>query len=123
MNKFIMEQLNECKVANISEFNNDSTIVYIDGIRKNSGLKFGKYYHMVLANYVVNPPPNFDLADNWNNGTKPSNNDIYAEIIQSSSIELNKAKMIKISGRCDPSGQMWTGWVPVSAIEKCEELK
>ena len=75
-----------------------------------------------MENYIVNPPPNFDLADNWNNGTHPEDRDMNIEIIQATDIDLSKAKMIKISGSCSPSGKFWTGWVPKKSIVNFEEI-
>jgi len=123
LNKFILEQLNNCRIANISPYNNDSTEIYINGIRKEKILQFNKYYHIVLENYIVNPPPNFDLATNWNDGTTPEDPDINAEIIQATNADLAEAKMLRISGKCEPSGKFWTGWVPKKSIIRIEELE
>lgn len=122
MNHFIEEQLKKCTVAEIPNFDTTTTQILINGKRKEAILKFYKYYHIELENYIINPPPNFDLADNWNNGTHPTDAEMNIEIIQATDPDLSKAKMLKISGRCEPSGQLWTGWVPKKSIIKFEEL-
>jgi len=118
MNKFILEELKECRIANILPYDENSTEVKIEGQRKPTELLFGQYYSIELENYIVNPPPNFDLAENWNNGTKPSSKYMNVELVQT----LGK-KMVKISGVCLPDQKFWAGWVPRKSIVKIEEVK
>ena len=79
MNKFIKEQLLKCKVANIPDFNNSTTQIFIPKavcckaaeIIDNEKLKLNTCYLVKLEDYIINPYPGFTLHDNWNKGVIP----------------------------------------------------
>lgn len=125
MNKIIKGQLEKCKVANIPDFDDNTTEMLIT---KGSTLRVTPYqvdkcFIVEFADYILNPPPNFTLAENWNRGTKPSHKFYKAEIQQV------MGKMVKVMG-CgyDPTTNtdyidIWEGWVPQEGITLHNELK
>ena len=73
MNSLIKQQLKNCRVARIPEFSDDATKIIINkGSDYNiSPYQIGKCYLIELADYIINPPADFNLADNWNQGKVP----------------------------------------------------
>lgn len=79
MNKFIKEQLLKCKVANIPDFNDNTTQIFIPKVTccktaeilNNEKLKLNTCYLVKLEDYITNPYPGFNLHDNWNKGIIP----------------------------------------------------
>ena len=72
---------------------------------------------------MINPPPDFTIAANWNKGINPRSKYYKAEIVQV------VGKMIKIHGcgydyknKVDLN-DVWEGWVPQAALTIIEELK
>ena len=73
MNPIIKKQLENCRVANIPDFDDSTKTITIP---KGSALtvtpyQVGKFYLVELADYVINPPEGYTLASNWNKGTSP----------------------------------------------------
>lgn len=114
MNKFIKEQLDHCKYANIIE--KDSNTVLIKGARGKLELVSGNYYYIELESYIVNPPPGYDVHINWNNNTKPSGEKMKVEIIR------KYGNMIQIQGTCEVDNSFWVGWVPEGSIKNAREI-
>ena len=79
MNKFIKEQLLKCKVANIPDFNDNTTHIYITKkvccktaeVNNKEKMKLNACYLVKLEDYIINPYPGFTLHDNWNKGIIP----------------------------------------------------
>ena len=125
MNKIVKEQLLKCKVANIPDFDDNTTEI---SIKKGSTLSVTPYqvdkcFVVELADYIINPPSTFALADNWNRGSKPTHKYYKAEIQQV------MGKMVKIMG-CGYNPEtdedyldVWEGWVPQEGITLKSELK
>lgn len=125
MNNLIKQQLTNCRVANIPPFTDDTTHIEIP---KGSTVTISEYqihkcYLIKLEDYILNPPPNFTLAENWNRGSIPSHKYYKCEILQ-----LN-GKMVKIMG-CGylpdtdtDTIDVWSGWVPQAGISIIKELR
>ena len=82
MNKYIKEQLIKCKIAQIPEFDNDTTELIIKRVNSvvfndNIDLEYNHNYIIELERYITNPPETFTLADNWNRGIIPSSKYLY----------------------------------------------
>ena len=124
MNPIIKSQLEKCTVANIPVFDDSTTTLVIP---KGSTLHVSPYqvnkcYIVELADYIINPPPDFTLADNWNNGSVPKWKYYKCEISKV------MGKMIRITG-CGydyennmDTNDVWEGWVPQQGIKLIQEL-
>lgn len=114
MNKFIKEQLLKIKIP-MSDWNDDTRKIIIDKQRieskTNNGFEIGEVYNIEVENYIINPPPTFTLAANWNNGTSPPEKELTAETLQIA------GKMIKFNCKGKTSGVPWTGWLPLKSIK------
>lgn len=125
MNPIIRKQLENCRVANVPNFTEETTVLRIP---KGSDMtvspyQVGKYYILELADYIINPPPDFTLASNWNKGSVPTHKYYKCEILQT------MGKMVKIIGsgydiktNLD-ANTVWEGWVPQKGIKLIQELK
>lgn len=115
MEKKIFEQLKKCRTR-LPDFDIGSThlIIPIQGtqvVEKQSELKEGHDYAIIIENYVLNEPPNFTLSANWNKGTKPPE----AQML----IRVNKimGKMINVAGVGKTTNVAWGGWLPEKSIK------
>ena len=77
----------------------------------------GGYYIIELESYIINPPPNFTLHTNWNNGVVPK------ERVMQCVVEKIMGKMVFVNGigydRENLSyidGTEWKGWLPEKSI-------
>ena len=70
MNKFIEKELDKCKIANIPEYDKDTTHLIITK-KIPISLESNKYYLIELENYIIHPSDNFTLSTNWNKGIIP----------------------------------------------------
>lgn len=74
MNWIIKEQLEKVR-AQMSEYNNDSTLIHIyksDTDVPANDFIVGKTYRILIADYIINEPENFTLSSNWNKGVIPT---------------------------------------------------
>ena len=125
MNPIIKQQLENCRVANVPILSGDMTVIQIPKGSENevSPYQVNKCYLMALEDYIINPPPDFTLADNWNKGSIPKHKYYKAEIAQV------MGKMVRICG-CGydivtdtDTLYIWEGWVPQKGIKLIRELK
>lgn len=124
MNPIIKQQLENCRVANVPILSEDMTVIHIPKGSENevSPYQVNKCYLMALEDYIINPPPDFTLADNWNNGSVPKYKYYLAEISKV------VGKMIYISGvgynmeTATSTLDMWEGWIPQKAIKLIKEV-
>ena len=124
MNPIIKAQLDKCKVANLPHYDDATTSIVIPqgSTLSVSPYQLHKFYLVELSDYILNPPADFTLADNWNNGSIPKSKYYVAEIAQI------VGKMIKITGCVyDITSQTsttdsWEGWVPQKGIKLIQEL-
>ena len=125
MNPIIKKQLENCRVANIPDFDDSTKTITIP---KGSALtvtpyQVGKFYLVELADYVINPPEGYTLASNWNKGTSPKYKYYKCEIVKT------VGKMICILGcgfdavHQQDTNDLWEGWVPQAGIKLLQELK
>ena len=124
MNPLIEKQLNIIQVADVPDFDSETTHIVIPKHDKEhpKELLLGKYYLISLEDYILNPFDGFTLHDNWNKGIIPVNKYMNCEIIQF------MGKMVKISGagydfeNKKPLETSWEGWLPKSSINIIKEL-
>ena len=125
INPLIKAQLKNCRVAKIPEFDDNTTTLYIP---KGTELhvtpyQVGKCYLIELADYIINPPPEFNLHDNWNQGRVPHYKHYKCEI------KALQGKMVQILG-CGydlmadtDANSVWQGWLPQKSITILQELR
>jgi len=71
-------------------------------------LSVNTVYKIKIADYVINPPDTFSLANTWNNGTKPTLKEQKMVVVQI------LGKMVKVKSL----DEEWTGWLPMKSIEQ-----
>lgn len=125
MSKRLIKQLRLCKKANIPPVNGDEKEIVIQKgeIKVPSQVDVGGYYIIELEQYIVNPPANFTLHDNWNNGVVPK------EKVMQCVVEKVMGKMVCINGigydretMSYIDGTEWKGWIPQKSIEIIRRL-
>lgn len=113
MNKFIEEQLHKINVP-LPEWDSNTTKIIIPKqsttIVQPVEFQLGGLYNICIEDYVLNPPPNFTLAVNWNGGTTPPEKEMVAEVIQIA------GKMIKFNCKGKTTGETWEGWLPRKTV-------
>ena len=123
MNKFIEEQLQKCKVAEVEAV---SDVEFHIKQKKSTEQIFqlNNYYILELADYIIHPNENFTLASNWNKGIVPQSKYLQCMITQI------LGKMIKVDGcgySLDDSAfnnDTYLGlWLPMGGIKIIKELK
>lgn len=126
LNSIIKEQLGKIKLAQLPEYDENTRTLHIPcgikDITKSSTYQLNRCYIVELAEYILNPPPDFSLASNWNHGSIPKSKYYYAEILQI------MGKMIKITG-CgydintrSRTNDVWEGWVPQKGLKLIQEV-
>lgn len=124
MNNIISKQLKKCKVAQVPEFDENTTHLVIPKLSEISNKNFvvSHYYVIELEDYIIHPPENFTLHQNWNGNVIPTSKYYKCECLSV------MGKMVKIEGvGFDFENQIdlntsWCGWVPMKSIKIIKEL-
>ena len=124
MNPIAKKQLDACKVADLPYYDEKSTLLVIPKKDSNRVNEFHlhKYFIVELADYIINPPPDYTLSANWNRGSVPRYKYMKVEICQL------MGKMIRINGAAfDPNTNtdipyVWEGWVPSQGLKIVKRL-
>ena len=120
MSERLIKQLRLCKKANIPPLDNKVDQIQIPkgAMNQPNMVEVGGYYIIELASYITNPPSNFTLHDNWNNGVIPK------ERVMQCVVEKMIGKMVRINGigynreTCSYIDKSeWNGWIPQKSIE------
>lgn len=109
MNKFIKEQLQKCRVANIPNYDDNTTKIFIgrdSGVINSLELHQGVETDIEVENYIIHPYPGFTLHDNWNKGIIPTDKQMHILVVQ----EMGKMICVKAVGLND--NKAWGGWLP-----------
>lgn len=120
LNKFIKEQLKKVNIAMHPYDWDDSTttiIIQKQGTNNKStrtDFIIGMSYDIIIADYIINPPPEFSLASNWNFGTTPPEVNLCATVLQI------MGSMIKFKCVGKTTNVIWEGWLPRNSIKKIE---
>lgn len=108
MNKFVKRELE--KLNNLIPYWDDNTthlVINRDGKNTISNpIYIGNKFTIKIENYIINQPPNFSLAENWNGGTVPPEEILEVEVIQL----MGKMTKVKAIGKCTRIS--WEGWLP-----------
>lgn len=121
MNKHIKEQLNQVKLANIPNFDDNTTHIFI---KKQTTIKIEEdsCYLIKLNSTITNPSLTSTLSSNWNNGSVP-NHSYYKVDIQK--IMSHMIKVVGVAYDYDNNRDltdMWCGWLPIDEIEIISKL-
>lgn len=126
MNPIIKKQLEKCQIAQIPKFDEDTLELIIPKQcpQGSAALTLEHYYQIELADYLLNPPPEFNLHINWNRGVIPSSKVMRVYPIQ------KLGNMVKVDG-CgyDPSTESLTEdqymglWLPADGIKILKEIE
>lgn len=108
MNKFTARELNKIKETIPIEFDDTTTHIIIPCVenRKVNTYNIGDKFSIRLESYIRNQPPNFTLAENWNQGTVPPEDYLDITIVKTA------GKMIGVKAIGKNSGEKWEGWLP-----------
>lgn len=124
LNPILKEQLSKVKVAHIPDYDDNTLELHIPcgSDVKVTSYQLNRYYIVELSDYILNPPPDFSLASNWNHGSIPTSKYYFAEITQI------VGRMIKITG-CGydiktrtRTNDVWEGWVPQRGLKLIQEV-
>ena len=123
MDEIISKQLKKCKVANVPNFDAETTTLRISKYEElSSQILPGHYYLVELEDYILHPPEGFSLHQNWNNNIVPQSKYYKCECLQV------MGKMIKIEGSGydwelqEDLHTSWNGWVPTKSVRIIKEL-
>lgn len=120
----IKKQIEKCVRCSVPPIDEDTTSVFIpkNSIKEKLGFKKDGFYLIEIEDYVINPPPGFSLAQNWNGGTNPPNKHMNVCCIQL------MGKMVKVDGvafdvnQGVPLDKVWCGWLPTAATKILKEI-
>lgn len=111
MNKFVKKELE--KLGDLLPYWDDNTthlvILNRSGVAyrdKEYTIKKGNRFTIKVENYIINQPPNFSLAENWNGGTTPPEEILDVEVVQT----MGKMTKVLATGKCTKI--KWEGWLP-----------
>lgn len=115
MNPIIKKQLEQCKVADLSNYNEETRTFSIPKYNQTRIIE-GKSYVIKLDPTLLQPNPGDSFHINWNKGSVPLSNSMIVEVGK-----IN-GKAIYVFGigydiDADKSTEgVWTGWLPIERI-------
>lgn len=120
MNKIIKKQLQSCRVADLPEIKDDTTHIVIPKYEQVRVTEDSTYV-IKLAQSLITPNPDDMYNINWNKGSNPTFQYMFAEVGKvvgknifvygvEYDIESNTPKQIS-----------WSGWLPLDRVEIIEE--
>lgn len=129
MNKVIQKQLEKLAKTRNFHFDDSTTHLVFERITEDVNVPDSSFvvngvYKIVIANYIVNPPPNFTLDTNWNKGKKITDTTLFIQINQIA------GKMIRFTGRgykfdTDKTNDNFyeNMWIPAKSIISYERVE
>lgn len=116
MNKFIKQQLENINTK-LSNWDDSTSKIFIPKQGSNNNVQseqfvVGSNYNIIIENYIINPPPNFSLASNWNFNTIPPEENLIATVLQI------MGNMIKFKCIGKTTQVEWIGWLPRKSIKE-----
>ena len=125
MNPIVKRELEKVR-AKLPEYDDSTTLIWIlrDTTAPSSTLKEGGIYLIEVADYVLNEPPNFTLAANWNKGIVPVSKQLSIQVVKIA------GKMVQINGdgfdeqsRTLKPDKYKEFWLPMASIKILDEYK
>ena len=129
MNKLIRQQLEKLNLPNKPEYDESTThLVFLkqnsETVQENSSFVINGVYKIVIANYIVNPPPDFTLDTDWNTGRHIADTTLLIQITQLA------GKMLRFTGRgynfnTDTTNDNFYDqmWIPAKSIISYERIE
>ena len=129
MNKIIQKQLEKLTKTRNFHFDDSTTHLVFERITEDVNVPDSSFvvngvYKIVIANYIVNPPPNFTLDIDWNKGKKITDTTLFIQINQIA------GKMIRFTGRgykfdTDKTNDNFyeNMWIPAKSIISYERVE
>lgn len=113
MNKFTLRELEKVRDLIPTYWDENTTHLVIpgEGVIPENPIKIGDKFTIRIENYIINQPPNFTLAENWNGGTVPPEEVLDIEVMQF----IGKMMRVKAIGKC--TRIPWEGWLPNKAFK------
>ena len=119
MSKILSNQLKMVTSVDLSDVPSDFHVLVIDKQQtlEDVDLNVGQSFLIELEDYIINPPPNFTLSDNWNGGSNPTQKYMRVIVVQV------MGKMVRVQGvgfdmkTHENIGDVWEGWLPRKSIK------
>lgn len=120
MNQIIKKQLEDCKVADLSNFNYETGTGIIPRF-KQIKLEEDACYVVKLDNTLINHTEGDTYNVNWNGGTAPTYEYMYVEVsrIMGKNIKVNGVQYDNTTKLI--TNNTWSGWLPLDRIEILEK--
>lgn len=124
MNPVIEKQLRKVKIAELPDYDENTTTLLIKkrGSPTNTPFIANHYYLIELEDYIIHPSPTFTLHTNWNKGLVPT------EKCYKCLCTKVMGKMVQIQGvgfdydnRQDLDAE-WDGWLPIKSVKILREI-
>lgn len=111
MNKFTYRELQKVNHLISGEWDGNSThlVIYSEG-QAPDPFQIGTKCKVKIANYILNQPPNFTLAENWNQGTYPPEELLEIKIMK------HIGQMIGVRAVGENTKTVWEGWLPRKGV-------
>lgn len=126
MNKFILEQLQKCKVAKILGDPNDYTKMIIPKVVVDPNdyivapiatFRVGQHYIIEIDDSLITPGEWYNtIHTQWNTNNPPLSKRYQCEVVQFA------GKMMKIKGSSLDTKLHWEGWLPKGNVTLLQEL-
>lgn len=121
MNKFIEQQLNNVKLADISNYDRSANTYHIPKYNE-LRLEVGKCYLLELDNSLIRFDSNSMLISNWNRGTYPKHKYLKVDVIK----QLGKMVFVNSIGYDNEHekdiNDVWEGWLPLQQVSLVKEI-
>lgn len=104
INKFTLRELEKVEHLLPSDWRENLHFIVGNGIK--SQFERGEKFTIKIEPYIINQPPNFTLAENWNKGTVPPEEILDVEVLQL----MDNMIKFKARGKCTKIA--WEGWLP-----------
>ena len=128
MNNIIKNQLSKVKIP-LPDYDDNTLEMFIPRQSLNTpitslnGLVIGKFYILQLAKYIINPSPDFDLAEKWNNGVVPTSEYIRCQVMDIKGKMINVGAIgFDINSYTDKTDIYQSLWIPKASLTIVEEL-
>lgn len=118
MTETIRKQLEKCRVANIPNYDKNTTHIIIpkSSVTNDESFLIGHYYEINIDKSLVNDYSDNTLSVNWNHNTHPPS--VHLNVC------VNKlmGKMANVDCIGVDNGIQWSGWLPMKNIKIVKEL-
>lgn len=122
MNKIIKKQLDSTTIDLPFYDDNTTELVIKKSVGTDKTFIIDHCYLIKLEDYIINPPINFTLHTNWNNGIIPKHKYMKVECRKLMGKMINVVGFgFDIDNNVDINDS-WEGWLPLKSIELIKEI-